>query len=74
MTYKPDNARPVIVGRPVLVVIDVQKGSFMDWPAPSACRCCRTASSACAASARWSTPPAPPTCWWCSSRKCTVRT
>lgn len=33
MTYKPDNAQPMIVGQPVLVVIDVQKGSFMDWPA-----------------------------------------
>lgn len=32
MTYKPDNARPMIVGQPVLVVIDVQKGSFMEWP------------------------------------------
>jgi len=34
LTYTPDNARPMIVGQPVLVVIDVQKGSFMDW-APS---------------------------------------
>lgn len=31
MSYIATNARPMIVGQPVLVVIDVQKGAFMPW-------------------------------------------
>lgn len=31
MSYTATNARPMIVGQPVLVVIDVQKGAFMPW-------------------------------------------
>ncbi|CAN5331043.1 cysteine hydrolase [soil metagenome] len=31
MSYTATNARPIIVGQPVLVVIDVQKGAFMPW-------------------------------------------
>lgn len=34
MPYAPNNAQPMIVGRPVLLVIDVQQGCFEDW-APS---------------------------------------
>lgn len=34
MSYVATNAQPMIVGRPVLLVIDVQQGCFMDW-APS---------------------------------------
>jgi nicotinamidase-related amidase len=31
LSYIATNARPMIVGQPVLVVIDVQKGAFMPW-------------------------------------------
>jgi nicotinamidase-related amidase len=31
LSYTATNARPMIVGQPVLVVIDVQKGAFMPW-------------------------------------------
>lgn len=34
MAYVATNAQPMIVGKPALLVIDVQKGAFMDW-APS---------------------------------------
>lgn len=34
MSYVATNAQPMVVGRPVLLVIDVQQGCFMDW-APS---------------------------------------
>jgi nicotinamidase-related amidase len=31
VTYAATNAQPMIVGTPVLVVIDVQKGAFLPW-------------------------------------------
>jgi nicotinamidase-related amidase len=31
VSYVANNARPMIVGNPVLVVIDVQKGAFLPW-------------------------------------------
>jgi nicotinamidase-related amidase len=31
LSYTATNARPMIVGQPVLVVIDVQKGAFLPW-------------------------------------------
>ncbi|MFT4076745.1 MAG: isochorismatase family cysteine hydrolase [Asticcacaulis sp.] len=31
MPYAANNAQPMIVGTPVLVVIDVQKGAFLPW-------------------------------------------